>query len=278
MKPSEKNIKKLERDVSKLIENKLFVGTFKERRYVESLSTYRDIVVIESTDDLVPNMLKAKSAFEKFTNSQWIGITTDSNTDDCLLWVELPSIPLGKHWFQIKGVTFESKEILLELTHVQPFINPDRSFNTTSDPDFPTFDIKEILTYKNFCEAVKFMAIVIMTLFTLTIEIMRYLGEWSIKFSHVVVNLIHVSTPICLGAFEFLSKCVGGLYWLIFVLVRGGPNTPAVPAALMASNKPKQIGYYDPNQRKRYEPLYPNKFKSYTPGNQNYSYEKKSYH
>lgn len=39
----------------------------------------------------------------------------------------------------------ESKEISLEIKHVQPFRSPNSSF--TSDPDFPSFDIKEVTNY-----------------------------------------------------------------------------------------------------------------------------------
>ena len=90
-------------------------------------------------------------------------------------------------------------------------------------------------------EAIRFIVIVLMTFATLAIEIIKYLGEYSIKFSHILVHLVHVSTPIWLGMMEFFTKCVGGMYWLIFVLIRGTPNTPAVPSALM--NNQKSIAY-----------------------------------
>lgn len=80
-----------------------------------------------------------------------------------------------------------------------------------------------------------------MALFTFAVEAIRFLGEYSIKLSHVIVSLIHVSTPICIAMFEFFTRCVGGFYWLIYVMFRGTPNTPAVPAALMSSQR--QIHY-----------------------------------
>lgn len=199
----------------------------------------------------------------------------------------------------MSAVRFEAREIILELQHVQPFRSPDKSFVNSDDPNFPTFDIKEvkvhttpcwlsilsfytsiitgfffqIFTYQNMCEAIKFTAIVLMALFTFAVEILRYLGEYSIKLSHVFVSLVHVSTPICLGMFEFLTRCVGGFYWLIYVLFRGTPNTPPVPAALMQGNR-RSVQY---DQNNRYKPIeykggFPNSRPSYSPGSQ-YSYK-----
>lgn len=105
----------------------------------------------------------------------------------------------------------------------------------------------QIFTYRNFCEASKFSAIVIMVLFSFTVEALRYLGEYSIKLGYVIVHFMRVSTPIWLKFIDFLTKCVGGFYWLIYVMFRGTPNDPAVPRALMASQK--QIGYSTPSYR-----------------------------
>lgn len=115
-------------------------------------------------------------------------------------------------------------------------------------------------------EAVKFSAIVIMALFTFAVEALRYLGEYSIKLSHVLVSLVHVSTPIWLGVFEFLAKCVGGFYWLIYVIFRGGPNTPAVPSALMSNQRHSQYGQGP--RPLEYKSRFSNSRPSYSPNSQ----------
>lgn len=86
-----------------------------------------------------------------------------------------------------------------------------------------------------------------MVLFSFTVEALRYLGEYSIKLGYVIIHFMRVSTPVWLGFIDFLSKCVGGFYWLIYVMFRGTPNDPVVPKALMASQK--QIGYGTPEYR-----------------------------
>jgi len=124
--------------------------------------------------------------------------------------------------------------------HVEPYRIPDRSFNI-GDEDFPSFDPKEIFTYKNMREAIKFSVILFMTLITFLIEACKYLADYSIRLSYVLINFVQVSTPICMGIFEFLSKCVIGFYWLIYAMFKGNSNTPAVPAALMSNQR--AIGY-----------------------------------
>ena len=79
-----------------------------------------------------------------------------------------------------------------------------------------------------------------MALFTFAVEAIRYLGEYSIKLGYVIIHFIEVSTPIWLGAFDFMAKCMWGVYWLIYVLIRGNANTPAIPGALMNQ---RQMGH-----------------------------------
>lgn len=61
-----------------------------------------------------------------------------------ILWVQLDNIPIGSHWFQMTDVKIESKEIALEVKHIQPFRSPN--YSLTSDPDFPSLDIKEVVS------------------------------------------------------------------------------------------------------------------------------------
>lgn len=108
---------------------------------------YRDIIIIESCEDIVSNLMETKKLLQAFAKKgQWLGISNDPQTidsDDCLLWVQLKNVTVGKHWFQMSAIRFEPREIILEVQHVQPFRSPDKSFNT-SDPNFPVFDINEV--------------------------------------------------------------------------------------------------------------------------------------
>lgn len=122
----------------------------------------------------------------------------------------------------------------------------------------------QIFTYPNICEAVKFSTIVLMALLTFMVEAIKYLFEYSIKFSYVIVHLVHVSTPIWLGVMEFLTKCVGGLYWLIYVMFRGSSNTPAVPSSLLSNQR--QLGHSQPYRSPQYRAIdYSRPRQSYSP-------------
>ncbi|XP_058807714.1 uncharacterized protein LOC131673616 [Phymastichus coffea] len=235
----------LKKKILPLIQNKIFLGRYTEKRYVESLQSYRDIIVIESSEDIIPNLMKSKEILETYSNKKWIGISRDlqnSESNDCLIWTYVNNVPIGKHWFQLSAIRFESREILLEIQHIQPYRLPDKSILCSDDPDFPKFDINQIFTYENVCEAIKFSAIVFMALFTFAVEAVKFVLKWSIELSYVIVNLVHVCTPICLGMLEFLTKCVGGFYWMVYVIFRGTPSTSAVPAALM-NNQRRSINY-----------------------------------
>ncbi|KAJ8664360.1 hypothetical protein QAD02_006022 [Eretmocerus hayati] len=239
------------------LKGKIFVGRYTEKRYVEELEDYRDIIVVESNEEISQNLRKAQKSFVGLSKDKWVGITDDPDnheSEDRFLWVQISNIPLGKHWFQIKSIEFGAKEIFLVIHFVQTFRDPGRSILSSNDSELPPLDFKEIFTFRNFCEAVRFIAVLLMTVITIGIEILRYVGEYTLKFSNIFVNLVHVSTPICLGIFDFLSKCIGGLYWLIFVLIRGSPSTPAMPAALMSNrNQSFNTSSYKPLEYKKME-------------------------
>ena len=98
-------------------------------------------------------------------------------------------------------------------------------------------------------EAMKFTSILLMTIFTFAVEAIKFIGEFSIQFSNVLAKLIHALTPIALGMLEFFTKCVGGLYWLVYVLIKQPPNAPVAPRAILDSQRyPKTYDkYYNPD-------------------------------
>ncbi|XP_014213624.1 uncharacterized protein LOC106643138 isoform X2 [Copidosoma floridanum] len=238
-KTDESELMSVRQKITEILEHKIILGKYTDKRYVESLGVYRDVIVIESPND-VDKLFEIKKLLEQFMVNRWIEDPQNISSQSCLLWTHLKEVPVGKHWFHLSGITIETKEILVEVKHVEPFRIPDRSFNI-SDTDFPSFDPKEIFTYSNVCEAFKFTVILFMALFTFFIEALKYLADLSIRFSYVMINFVHVSTPICMGIFEFLTKCVAGFYWLIYAMIKGSANSPAVPAALMSSQR--AIGY-----------------------------------
>lgn len=98
-----------------------------------------------------------------------------------------------------------------------------------------------LLTVHNAKEVIIFMSVFLVTCLTGFFHLVRYVGDYSIKFMREFSFFIEASTPIFLSVIDFLSKCVGGFYLMIVMLWRSsknerppraywGPNQRALPA------------------------------------------------
>ncbi|XP_034949014.1 uncharacterized protein [Chelonus insularis] len=232
--------------------NKIFVGEYLERRLVRKhpYTSYKDIIVIDKNENLIKSLKEIhRYIYHQFEGQKSLGITrtiVDDEIQDYKLWVDLTDqIPLGKHWFQIRSIKVEDNTVQLQLKHLRPFENPSRIFNT-SDNHSP-FDINEILTYHNLIETLKFCAVVLMSLITLAGNFLWYFADYSIKITRELSNLIRELTPIFFGFYDFASKCVASLLWLIYILFRGdsiksstAPAPSPRPLAIMPDSYPLQ--------------------------------------
>ncbi|XP_015609416.1 uncharacterized protein LOC107274640 isoform X2 [Cephus cinctus] len=236
--------------MKQLLGKKVFIGQYLERRYVESLKTYKDIILVSMEED---ELIKALKEIQKivqsyYGTSKWLGITSETKDDTVVgysLWVDLEQIPLGKHWFQIRSIKFKGKMISITVKHLKLFqVNENKVFQ---DMEFPVFNLKGILTYNNICEAIKFNSIMIMTIITFVINALWYLSEYSLKLTRELSFLIRALTPIFLGIIDFLSKCVGGLYLLILMLFRGNSGPPLPHNALAVAFNQKRV----PNMQRK---------------------------
>lgn len=109
-----------------LLVNRLFLGHYQERRLVESLKSYRDVVVVSNSEkdlkrdlETVWRKLKGCPKFSKV----WIGITGPELVGapaGQALWLKLNDLAFGQYWFQIKQVKYvEGKELYLRLKCVR---------------------------------------------------------------------------------------------------------------------------------------------------------------
>ncbi|XP_011503106.1 PREDICTED: uncharacterized protein LOC105367065 [Ceratosolen solmsi marchali] len=220
-------------DILQLTQNKIFLGRYIERRYVESLQAYRDIIIIESSEDIVANLWKIKEILLTCASNEWIGISNDSQnykSNNCLLWVQLHNITIGKHWFKIDAIHFLQSEIILKLKYIQPFRSPDDSSFKNFKLDYSR--LQQIFTYTNVCATFKFSAVTIMAIATLIIQAIIIIKEYSIEVGYLILNSINVATPIILSIIEFITKTVLGLFWLIYVLLKN-PSNKQMPHILM---------------------------------------------
>ncbi|KAH0541099.1 hypothetical protein KQX54_021040 [Cotesia glomerata] len=235
--------------------NTIFVGEYLERRLVKNHPSpvYKDIVVVDKDEEIVKILKQIYNVVrEELNGEKSLGITRtiiDDEVQDYKLWVDLDPTPLGKYWFQIKSVKIYDNTVQFNLKRLKSFHNTSR--RSTIPEEYPEFDINEILTYHNFVEASKFLAVVLMSLITLLANFLWYFADFSIKITHELSNLVRALTPILFGLYEFLSRCVGGLYWLIFMLCRGtSVAPPRQPIALMPNVR--RSGYDTRNTYGRY--------------------------
>jgi hypothetical protein len=104
-----------------------------------------------------------------------------------------------------------------------------------------TTNLASVFTLHNMKEVIIFMSVFIVTCVTGMFHLVRYVGDFCIKFMREFSVFIEASTPIVLAIIDLWGKCVGGLYLLIAMLWRGskvqppprvnwGPNHRALPA------------------------------------------------
>lgn len=69
-------------------------------------------------------------------------------------------------------------------------------------------------------ETLRFISLIIVSLFAGSTQIIKYLGIFSIKLIERTTWLAHVLTPVALGLIDLVSKVIGGFYLLIAMIWR----------------------------------------------------------
>lgn len=67
-------------------------------------------------------------------------------------------------------------------------------------------------------ETIRFISLVIVSLFAGSTQIVKYFGIFGIKLIERTTWLAHVLTPVALGLIDLVSKIIGGLYLLIAMI------------------------------------------------------------
>lgn len=90
-------------------------------------------------------------------------------------------------------------------------------------------------------ETLRFISLVIISLFAGSTQIVKYMGIFGIKLIERTTWLVHVLTPVALGLFELCSKIIGGFYLLIAMIWKdsiGARRHP--PNAIEAGTRQRQ--------------------------------------
>jgi hypothetical protein len=85
-------------------------------------------------------------------------------------------------------------------------------------------NLASILTVHNVKDVLVFMSVFIVTCVTGFFHLVRYVGDYSIRFMREFSVFIQASTPIFIAVIDLFGKCVGGFYVLIFMLWRSLEN------------------------------------------------------
>lgn len=276
-----KSFRNLKIYAKQMLKNRIFLAHYQEKRYVNKLRTYKDLIVMNKNekilcDDIAKVQSRINSFFADQTNAteelNWLGFThphTIGAPAAYCIWTTLDAdgpdanattIAFGEYWFQIRTIKFNDAQIEIQLKVLRPVNNlTSATFALPQNIDcdsaselikyvhdsITTVDwlqlfaswrtainehtyrfVSEQVTLENMKHAVRIAGIVLLLTVTAFIQVVQYMGEFTLKFIHEFSRFLHVATPIILALIDTMGKIVGGLYILIAMSIRGGspPN------------------------------------------------------
>lgn len=67
-----------------MLQGRLFLGHFQERRFVEPLQAYRDVIIINDEDKFKNDIELVRKRLKNFYRNNWIGITNPTFVGKCI--------------------------------------------------------------------------------------------------------------------------------------------------------------------------------------------------
>lgn len=133
--------------------NRIFMGEYQEKRYVNKLNTYKDLIVLNRQEKILcDDLTTVKNHMLMEMPSAWFGYTTPADVDappENCIWTTLndpthtgmqaidampkiASVAFGLFWFQIKGIHFVLNGMEIHTTILRPIeSNPSISIGPT---------------------------------------------------------------------------------------------------------------------------------------------------
>ncbi|ROT79253.1 hypothetical protein C7M84_002027 [Penaeus vannamei] len=245
----------------------IFSGWVDERKWIENLGSYRDIVEVDEWETDLSKQLNI--IIRKIPGVQegtkWINITPPSAAHPSYcLWVLLEEAPIpGHYWFVITSVGVQSLfglKISLRIIrsiHPQDYEeaetrsirrkqlasdDPGKEMQAISQQFADWWDqaqnlnfalvwsaIATTFTLSNIRDAIRFLIILIVTL---TVGLMTFLRESHhvvLRFIHEAGIFLHNVTPFLQSVMSFVEKILGGLYLLLAMVYRDWRRSCASP-------------------------------------------------
>lgn len=270
------------RHVKSMLKNCIFIGEFKEKRFVEIINAYRDIITVSPQEkDFIQNLTAVKRKLDlEIVNKSWIGITTPTMIGAPVgynLWVVLPQEVFGTYWYRVKTVEFSSDEIRLKLDIIRPYQRESTPLRSLDEAEVSVSMIYEekiqmlkenilyffrhIVTLHNIKEVIIFLCVFASTLFLGLISGVKYLLEYLLLLIREISFLMKSVSPIFNAMFQMITKCIYGLYHLVYVIFGKPP-----PVYNNYINLNPQTEFSDP--RSRYNDYFQNRALPYYPTKQ----------
>lgn len=215
--------------INAMLKGRVFIGDFKEKRYVANLNEYRDVIVVDDDEtELQVDLSLIKRRLVNTFKDKWIGITTSETIGapvGLCIWGDLHEEVFGRYWYKIKCVNFRDKEVLLNIKPLKGLVsntkNTDKSVAQKKETvkKIP-FDFYKSISCENIKETVKFLFVLTGTLLVASIEGVKYFSEFSLKLIRELSNLIKALTPFSIACLGMIEKIFGGFLILISMIFR----------------------------------------------------------
>ncbi|XP_045581640.2 uncharacterized protein [Procambarus clarkii] len=247
---------------------RIFSGWVEERRWVESLRSYRDVIEVDEWEIEMNQQLKAiiSSIPGVYEGTKWINLTPPGeNSSSYCLWILLPAPPIpGHYWYTVTGVQLEPlfglrilvKEIRLihphdgetaiarQKRHQKVTLGNSNSLQTVGEQlleyvkQVRQLNLSDIcsslsstITLGNIKEIFRFFIVLVMTLVIGLFSFWKEAHNLGLRFIREAGIFFHHITPFLQSVLSFVEKLVGGMYLLIAMVYRDWrrPSAPPPP-------------------------------------------------
>ncbi|KAJ8985758.1 hypothetical protein NQ317_014411 [Molorchus minor] len=257
-----------------MVKNSLFMGSFHEKRLVESLNSYRDVITISpDEEDFIKNLMAVKKKIDKdWLKKTWVGITEPNTVGAPVgynLWVELREEIFGKYWFKVKNIEFLENEIRMKLDIIRP-VKDEYSLNNASNESAEndqSIDVqallkevgrnvkqnlicfyKNILTFKNTKETVIFTSLLLATIVAGAFNMIQYGLEYLLRLIKELSGFIKAASPIIIAFINCIGRFGSGMFSMILGICKRNPVPQPVYNAYV-NYDPYQNQFQDPRLR-----------------------------
>ncbi|CAL4124739.1 unnamed protein product, partial [Meganyctiphanes norvegica] len=252
----------------------IFSGWIEERKWIDSIGGYRDVVQVDEWEIEINRHIKAiTTSIPGVTEgTKWINVTGPSEKEPCCcLWVLMPAPPTpGHYWFQVANITVEplfGLRIFLRMIrniHAHDGETKEarqrrRELLTKNTPEavvegfgqqvelwvdkIRSTDLKAVLatvgktlTFHNIKETIRFTIVLLVTIVVGLVHFGKEAWFFSVRFMHEAGVFMRNVTPFFQSLLRFVEKLIGGFYVLVAMVYRDIRHGP--PPSSFPPNRP----------------------------------------